>query len=76
MKATIQFYRALVFTQLKKNKLSYSACNVQKRQKPIFIDIIYSDVFAIDNKCKMTQLFVKTKSQIVDIYDIHTIKFF
>ena len=45
--------------KLEKIKLSYFTCNVQKRQKLIITDTIYSNVFVIDNKCKMVKLFVK-----------------
>ena len=57
-------------------KSPYPACNVQRRQKPIATDTIYSDTPAINDGSKVAQLFVGTKSLVSDVYGMKAEKQF
>ncbi len=71
---TTQFYRTPASTHLKKRFRSpYPACNVHRRAEPLATDTVFSDVAAVDNGCKVAQLFVGTKSLVIDIYPMKTL---
>ena len=77
MDKTTQFYCAPASNQLKKHfKSPYPACNVQRRQEPLATDTVYSDTPAIDNGCKVAQIFVGTESLVTDVFGMKTEKQF
>ena len=82
---TTQFCCAPFGTHLKKHFRSpHPACNVEHHQEPIVTDTVHSDTPAIDNRAKVSQIFVgavsgsldvcgtKTKSEFVNIPQVVT----
>ena len=58
----------------KRFKSPYPACNVQWRQEPLATDTVYSDTPAIDDGCRVAQIFVGTESMVTDVYGMKTEK--
>ncbi len=74
---TTQFYPSVPPNHLRKRyKSPYPACNIPRREEPLATDTVYSDTPAIDNGCKIAQLFVGTKSLVTDVYGMKSEKQF
>ena len=74
---TTQYYRARASNHLKKYFRSpYPACNIHRRQEPLATDTVFSDTPAIDDGAKVAQIFVGTKSLVIDIFGMKTVKQF
>ena len=58
-------------TLLKKKYLSpFSALKLKCRDKPVATDTVCSDTSAIDDGSTSTQIFVRTKTLVTDVYRI------
>ena len=74
---TTQFYPSVPPNHLRKRyKSPYPACNIPRREEPLATDTVYSDTPAIDNGCKVAQIFVGTKSMVTDVFGMKTEKQF
>ena len=72
---TTQYVRLPGSEILKKRyKSPYPALNVFRREEPVAMDTVYSDVPAIDDGSTCAQLYVGTKSMVADVYGMKSEK--
>ena len=70
---TTQYAKTTLSTILKKHyKSPFPAFNVRRRDEPVATDYIYSDTPAVDDGSTGAQIFVGTKSMVVDAYGCKT----
>ena len=63
--------------QLKQTfKTPFPACNVKRRNEPVATDTVFSSTPAIDNGCKIAQIYVGKETLVIDIYPIKNEKEF
>ena len=74
-KHTTQYVRLPGSEILKKRyKSPFPALNVHRREEPVAMDTVYSDVAAIDDGSTCAQIYVGTKSTVTDVYGMRTEK--
>ena len=60
----------------KRYKSPFPVCNVAHHAEDLATDTVFSDTPAIDNGAQVSQMFVGTKSLIIDVYGMKTQKQF